>query len=179
MISSASISTCLIPSNIVAPECSELTERKEMPADYAVAADAPHQSWRIHLLDSRRRRTSRNRLREAGSRLSILRAIALKSATAGMSVMFTLLLLELGVRVSLPQPVSFYDGSKIRRISSSPPWLPENIPNGRNDSFTGVPVRINSLGLRGEEVTTSKPAHTVRIIGVGDSIAFGFGVREK
>src|SRR5260370_1025014 len=42
--------------------------------------------------------------------------------------------------------------------------------------FIGVPVAINSLGLRGDEVSVPKPPRTIRIVAVGDSITFGYGI---
>jgi lysophospholipase L1-like esterase len=179
MNSLASILTCLTPPIVVAPERSEFAGPEEATLDRAAALDGTHPSQRIHLFYNRKKRTPQNCLPEPASWLLVLPAITRRLAAAGVSVMFALLLLELGVRVFIPQHAGFYDGSEIRRISSTAPWIPENIPNGRNDSYTGVPVRINSLGLRGEEVAKAKPAHTIRIIGVGDSIAFGFGVREE
>jgi lysophospholipase L1-like esterase len=41
-----------------------------------------------------------------------------------------------------------------------------------------VPVHVNSLGLRGPERTPQKLPHTARILVLGDSFAFGFGVAE-
>jgi lysophospholipase L1-like esterase len=79
----------------------------------------------------------------------------------------------------MPQNPGFYDSSKIMRLSSTVPRYPENIPNGRNESYVGVPVSINSFGLRGPEISVPKPPHTVRIVGVGDSITFGYGIAEE
>lgn len=42
-----------------------------------------------------------------------------------------------------------------------------------------MPVAINSDGLRGREINTPKPPHTFRILAVGDSVTFGYGVREE
>lgn len=45
--------------------------------------------------------------------------------------------------------------------------------------WQGIPVRINSHGLRGPETTYEKPAGTVRILNLGDSVAMGWGVAEE
>ncbi len=42
-----------------------------------------------------------------------------------------------------------------------------------------VPVRVNALGQRGPERTAAKPPGVRRILVLGDSFAFGFGVREE
>jgi lysophospholipase L1-like esterase len=47
--------------------------------------------------------------------------------------------------------------------------------------FTKVnhrPVRINSLATRGQEFRVSKPAGTIRILSLGDSRTFGWGLAE-
>ncbi len=85
--------------------------------------------------------------------------------------------LEIGVRIFMPQDPAFWDDRAFQRVSASPPYLPENIPHGYNKNYIGVPVRMNSYGLRGEEIQVPKPPHTIRIIGVGDSITLGFGIR--
>ena len=51
-------------------------------------------------------------------------------------------------------------------------------PRGYFDHDNSVLATINSLGLRGEEVTADKPAGTYRILGIGDSFAFGEGVKD-
>jgi hypothetical protein len=47
--------------------------------------------------------------------------------------------------------------------------------------FTKVnhqPVRVNSLGTRGPEFQPAKPAETIRILSLGDSRTFGWGLSE-
>ena len=56
--------------------------------------------------------------------------------------------------------------------------FPDN-PRGYFDQSNAVLMTINSLGLRGEEVSMKKPAGTYRILGIGDSFAFGEGVKDE
>jgi len=49
-------------------------------------------------------------------------------------------------------------------------------PNYEGDF--GFPMRTNALGLRGGPVTREKPAGTLRVLCVGDSVTFGLGVEE-
>jgi hypothetical protein len=51
-------------------------------------------------------------------------------------------------------------------------------PRGYFDRDNGVVMTINALGLRGEAVTAAKPAGTYRILGIGDSFTFGYGVKD-
>jgi lysophospholipase L1-like esterase len=62
-------------------------------------------------------------------------------------------------------------GSKLRQVFASN-------PHGQLDDDNGVEYSINSLGLRGPEIAAEKPPGTFRILGVGDSITFGIGVRD-
>jgi hypothetical protein len=50
---------------------------------------------------------------------------------------------------------------------------------GSHYEWQGIPVDINSYGLRGPETPYEKPASTLRILNLGDSIAMGWGVREE
>jgi hypothetical protein len=45
--------------------------------------------------------------------------------------------------------------------------------------WQGIPVNINSHGLRGPETTYEKPPATIRILNLGDSVAMGWGIREE
>lgn len=50
---------------------------------------------------------------------------------------------------------------------------------GMSGRVMGVPVRINSKGLRGADLPYEKALNTRRILLLGDSYAFGFGVAEE
>jgi len=50
---------------------------------------------------------------------------------------------------------------------------------GRQYEWQGIPVAINSHGLRGPEFPYEKAPGTVRILNLGDSVAMGWGVREQ
>src|SRR5262245_14158083 len=52
-------------------------------------------------------------------------------------------------------------------------------PRGVFAADNSVTVTINQQGLRGPEVTVAKPPGTFRVLGLGDSFAFGLGVREE
>jgi hypothetical protein len=45
--------------------------------------------------------------------------------------------------------------------------------------WEGIPVHINSRGFRTEEFQTPKPAGVYRILNLGDSVAFGWEVRQE
>lgn len=45
--------------------------------------------------------------------------------------------------------------------------------------FLGVPVRTNEFGFRGPSRTKGKPPGAWRIVGLGDSVLFGWGVRYE
>ena len=95
-----------------------------------------------------------------------------------IGVLAGLLLLEGAVRIFLPGNPDYYDSRKFTRHVAGTRFH-ENIPGAFSDSFIGVPVRINRLGFRGPEISVARTPDTVRILGVGDSIMFGYGVRVE
>jgi hypothetical protein len=92
-----------------------------------------------------------------------------------VSICATVMLLEIAIRIIKPQDIGFWDSHSIRRLQNTPPHFVENIPHARADLF-GVQVSINSYGLREDEISVPKPPHTFRLLAVGDSITFGYGV---
>jgi lysophospholipase L1-like esterase len=104
-----------------------------------------------------------------------LRRLLAHLGVSVVSVCATLLLLEVGIRIISPQDLGFWDSHSFRRLQSTVPHFVENIPRG-STKFIGVQVRINRDGLRGDEISTPKPPHTVRLVAVGDSITFGYGI---
>jgi hypothetical protein len=49
----------------------------------------------------------------------------------------------------------------------------------RDYNWEGVPVHINSRGLRTPEFSVPKPPNTFRILNLGDSVVFGWEVRQE
>ena len=96
---------------------------------------------------------------------------------ASLSICLTLLGLELSVRLLAPQDLKYWDSSDFRRILPTTPHSVENFPNA-TWNFLGVPVSINDLGLRGKATSLAKPPRTFRVLVVGDSITFGYGVKD-
>ena len=116
-------------------------------------------------------RPSRRRFR--AGRLLVLFA-------SGISL--SLALAEVAVRVFDPIGISYFRHMSDfqregLRTSDVPGLFYENKPGV--DLDVGVPVRINSLGLRGGEIARPKPAGTWRVVVLGDSIAFGYGVADE
>jgi len=62
--------------------------------------------------------------------------------------------------------------------SANPNVIYEPRP-GFSGLYAGVPISINSEGFRGGEATRIDDDSTLRIVVVGDSIAFGQGVRDE
>jgi lysophospholipase L1-like esterase len=63
---------------------------------------------------------------------------------------------------------------ELKQVSPIPGVGHEHVPNAAG-TYMGVPVVINSLGLRDREYEFAKPAGTVRILMLGDSLTFGWG----
>src|SRR5690242_15457953 len=99
-----------------------------------------------------------------------------KLCLAFFSVILTLLVLEIAIRIISPQDPGYWDSRPFRRLTAEAPHYVENIPD-TGTNFIGVPIHINRMGLRGEEIAIPKPPKTVRILVVGDSITFGYGIR--
>jgi lysophospholipase L1-like esterase len=85
------------------------------------------------------------------------------------SLLLPLLVAEASLRLTHHKTISFDDRS-FRQSA----WAFK--PNTSAESYVGVPVRINNLGMRGADTTAAKPPGVFRILGVGDSITFGYGV---
>ncbi|OCP05726.1 MULTISPECIES: SGNH/GDSL hydrolase family protein [unclassified Ensifer] len=65
----------------------------------------------------------------------------------------------------------------LKRVSAEPAIGHEHIPNA-SGVYMGVPVNINSIGLRNREVAPVSD-NAVRVVMLGDSLTFGWGVKEE
>lgn len=83
---------------------------------------------------------------------------------------------ELGARVVAPRQLDALDMQAFTGPASSPDQMSALIPGSANPHFAGGAVRVNQEGLRGPELT--EPPRGDRILAVGDSITFGYGVPE-
>lgn len=94
----------------------------------------------------------------------------------------SLMLLEIGLALFYPQPT-------MRRLEKGTPsvFLPSEIlpyrlrPNSQGRLTRpefDAPVWVGSLGYRGEDFAAEKPEGTFRVLAVGDSFTFGWGVGD-
>jgi lysophospholipase L1-like esterase len=67
---------------------------------------------------------------------------------------------------------------QLKRISTDPKIGHEHQPS-KKARLMGVDVSINSLGLRGPEIPLEKAPNERRILMLGDSLTFGWGVAEQ
>lgn len=86
-----------------------------------------------------------------------------------------LLAMEGALRLSGYMPY-YLDGHAF--VPSQNPEVLYELRPGFKGLYAGVPISINSQGFRGSELSKRNGQLAVRVVVVGDSIAFGQGVRE-
>lgn len=106
------------------------------------------------------------------------RLLLARLGLAGASLAICLLAAEVALRVQRPHSIERMDLGTFMRTSTQAGARRELIPGASNPHFVGGPVSINQLGLRGPEVTARDPEGT-RILAVGDSNVFGYGVAHE
>src|SRR5262245_61065820 len=124
-----------------------------------------------------------------------LRKPLFAAAALAVSTLLALLLAEGGLRLYFGsrEPDDFAAALRDARnaprtgplalgqIVQASPWpdIVYELRPGLDGTFRGQTLRTNSLGLRGaREYAREKPAGTFRVIGLGDSNLFGWGVGE-
>jgi lysophospholipase L1-like esterase len=111
-----------------------------------------------------------------------------------VSVSITLLAIEMGFRivgsrektetlaaldqsVVVPSSGASVTLGQIIRLSTNPRIIYEFIPD-LSVRFKGQPVSINDAGFRGDPIEGKKRPGEYRIVGIGDSVMFGYGVKD-
>lgn len=114
-------------------------------------------------------------------------ALLLKAGLAMGSTLFTCALLEVALRVVHPIPLHSTDtylapispdGAGPGAKAGAMLLVPGSEGRDTKSEFD-VPVKINSHGLRDREFAYEKPPGTYRILVLGDSQTFGFGVHAE
>ena len=99
---------------------------------------------------------------------------------------------EIGARILSARHVSLFEAAapgnlpsqgevvplgRMIRFHPNPRIIYELMPN-LSVIFQNQPVTINADGFRGERVPADKSPDAIRIIGIGDSVMFGWGVKD-
>ncbi|MCX8063796.1 MAG: hypothetical protein N3G21_01325 [Candidatus Hydrogenedentes bacterium] len=90
-----------------------------------------------------------------------------------LSIIFVFLVVILIDRIIFSQPFSYFSKKPIPIIF--PPFSEEEFVS----SDFRYTVKINSIGLRNREVNIPKPENIFRIIVIGDSYTYGWGIEEE
>lgn len=102
-----------------------------------------------------------------------LRGITIRLVTVILSITVALVIAELVFRAYVAIAFDTHDASDI------PPSF-QLIPHSKRvyalKPNLGPPLKTNSFGFRGDEISQQKPPNTYRILMLGDSITFGNGV---
>jgi lysophospholipase L1-like esterase len=115
-----------------------------------------------------------------------LRALAVRLLAVVLSSLFALLVIEVGFRIAGYEPI-YAVYSKPELFWQRDPLLGWSLEPGAEGEYVGprpfpiafrAPVRINSLGFRGEE-PRDLPANGQRVLLLGDSQAAAFEVAEE
>jgi len=92
------------------------------------------------------------------------------------SIVFVLMLGEVAARICLPAPLPWL--SPQLRYRPDPALIFTLIP-GQHSFSANIPVAINERGLRGPLVSHGSEEGAPRLLMLGDSIVFGYGVTDE
>jgi lysophospholipase L1-like esterase len=109
--------------------------------------------------------------------------ILLNVVLLGVTLLFSCLAMELALRVVFARSMDFSMemwkyATQLKRPVADPQLSFVHAPN-RSAFLMGAPVSINSHGLRDREYSEAKPSNVFRVMMLGDSTTFGWGVREE
>ncbi len=100
-----------------------------------------------------------------------------------ISILFTLFLGEMMIRIVFNKSMDFdmemWKYATQVKIPLADPLDGHDHEPGKEAYLMGSDVKINSQGLRDKEYSLKKPDNTYRIVVIGDSITFGWGVEQE
>jgi len=109
---------------------------------------------------------------------SRLRSVAVNAALAAVSLLITIVGLEVVLRFAGFQTRGSWSEPPYERVDgighAFKPGYQGTMYKGVSSGGREIPVSINALGLRGADVPADKPPGTKRVLVVGDSFAFGY-----
>jgi lysophospholipase L1-like esterase len=99
------------------------------------------------------------------------------------TLVFSGLAMEMALRVAFAHSLDFSMemwkyATQLKQPVANPQLSFVHAPN-RSAFLMGAPVSINSHGLRDREYSEAKPPHVYRVMMLGDSTTFGWGVRQE
>src|SRR5246500_5887905 len=107
----------------------------------------------------------------------------LNSIVLVIAILFGCIAMEIALRVVFAHSTDFSMemwkyAVKLKRPVANPDLSFAHAPN-RSAFLMGVPVSINSEGLRDREFSLQKPPDVYRVMMLGDSTTFGWGVKQE
>ncbi len=98
-------------------------------------------------------------------------------AFVAVQAVLVIALTEIGARIIDPAGISYYpETARLFDAMVIEEPIGYRFPPGMSDTYYGVSVQTNSLGMRDREIPPSKAVDEFRILILGDSVVFGYGV---
>ncbi len=94
-----------------------------------------------------------------------------------ISLITAVALSEFAVRVLFPAPAPA--SVTIHQLSQNPVLIYEPSPGAQSVSADGILHQVNADGFRDRDYSVEKPADTARMVFLGDSVVYGYGVRRE
>src|ERR1700746_1053885 len=110
-------------------------------------------------------------------------SLLVNTIVLAIAILFGCIAMEIALRVIFARSTDFSMemwkyAVKLKRPVANPDLSFAHAPN-RSAFLMGVPVSINSEGLRDREFSLEKPPDVYRVMMLGDSTTFGWGVRQE
>lgn len=106
----------------------------------------------------------------------MLKSIFLKSGIVFLSIVLSLFILETSIRIFTSQPYYAYSKNMFKNDKEIGFSLTPNFEGRHIQPDFNIKYHFNSYGFRGEEINKEELDSSIRLLILGDSVAFGMGV---